>query len=73
MGGKWRSGERRRGGCGEEGGGRGGGQAGGAAQERSKLQLPLGPVDAGIVALQPGKSQHQLEMTQVGHLKGESF
>ena len=67
MGVKWRSGERGRGGRGE------GGQAGGAAQKGSKLQLSLGPVDAGIVALEPGKSQHQLEMTQVGHLEGESF
>ena len=34
-------------------------------------QLPLGPVDAGVVALQPGTPQHQLEMAKPGDLEGE--
>ena len=57
----------------EGGGGRGGGggHARGGAEGGGELQLPLGPVNAGVVALQPGKPQHQLEVAKPGDLEGE--
>ena len=36
-----------------------------------KRQNSRRPVDAGVVAFQPGKPEHQLEVTQPGHLEGE--
>ena len=63
-------GEGRGGGEEEEGGG-GGWDAGGGAERGSKGQSTPGPVDARIVPGQPGESQHQLEVTQPGHLKGK--
>ena len=54
------------------GGGWGGGEhAGGGAEGGGERQPPLGPVDAGVVALQLGKPQHKLEMTKSGDLEGE--
>ena len=55
----------------EGSGGGGGGHAGGGAEGGVERQLPLGPVDAGIVALQPWKPQHKLEMTKSSDLEGE--
>ena len=36
-----------------------------------KRQHPLRPVDAGVVASQPGEPQHQLEVAKSGDLEGE--
>ena len=55
---------------GAEGGG-GGEHANGGAKGGVKRQLPLGLVDAGVVALQPWKPQHKLEMAKSGDLEGE--
>ena len=49
----------------------GGGHAGGGAEGGGERQLPRGPVNAGVVALQPGKPQHQLEVAKPGDLEGE--
>ena len=45
--------------------------AGGGAEGGGERQLPRGPVNAGVVALQPGKPQHQLEVAKPGDLEGE--
>ena len=58
---------------GGEGGGGGRGVASGYAEGGVEREHPRGPVDAGVVAAQPGKPQHKLEMTQPGELKGEGF
>ena len=57
-------------GVGGGGGGRGG-EAGGGAEGGVEREHPLRPVDAGVVALQPGKPQHQLEVAKSGDLEGE--
>ena len=58
----------------EEGGrGRGGCNAGGGAEGRCKGKGTPRPVDARVVPGQPRKSQHQLKVTQPGHLKGKIF
>ena len=67
--------ERRRdGGSSEEGrrGGRGC-DAGGGAERGSEGEGTPGPVYARVVPGQPRKSQHQLKVTQPGHLKGKIF
>ena len=54
------------------GGGKGrGNQADGGAEGGGKRQNSRRPVDAGVVAFQPRKPEHQLEVTQPGHLEGE--
>ena len=66
-----------RGRSGRRGGGRGGrgrkgrGQAGGSAERGVECQHALGPIDAGIVALQPRKPQHKLEVAKSSNLEGE--
>ena len=52
-------------------GGKGRGQASGSAERGVERQHALGPVDAGIVALQPGKPQHKLEVAKSSDLEGE--
>ena len=64
-----REGEKKEGGGGEEEGG--GGKAGGGTEGGVESQHPRSPVDAGVVALQPRKPQHQLEMTKPGDLEGK--
>ena len=56
---------------GRRGGGRG--QASGRAEGRGKRKDAGRPVDAGVVALQPGKPEHQLEVAQPGHLEGKGL
>ena len=46
-------------------------QAGCSAEGGVKCEHAFGPADAGIVALQPGKPQHKLEVAQSGDLEGE--
>ena len=53
------------------GGGGGGEHAGVGAKGGGERQLPRGPVNAGVVALQPWKPQHQLEVAKPGDLEGE--
>ena len=53
------------------GGGWGGGDAGRGAKRGCEGEGTPGPVNTRIVLGQPGKTQHQLEVTQPGHLKGK--
>ena len=56
----------------EGSGGRGGGGvAGGGAEGGVEREHSLRPVNAGVVALQPGKLQHQLEVAKSSDLEGE--
>ena len=48
-----------------------GGKADGGTEGGGERQHPRRPVDVGVVALQPGKPQHELEMTKPGDLEGK--
>ena len=52
-------------------GGKGEGTGSGSAVRGVERQHALGPVDAGIVALQLGKPQHKLEVAKSSDLEGE--
>ena len=53
------------------GGEEGGGDAGGGTEGGGERQRAHSPVDARVVAPQPRKPEHHLEVAQPGHLKGE--
>ena len=51
--------------------GGGGGDAGRGAERGCEGEGTPGPINTRVVPGQPGKAQHQLEVTRPGHLKGK--
>ena len=65
--------ERRGGGCKGVGGEEGRGKTGGRTKGGGKGESTLTPVNARVVAGKPRETQHQLEMSKGGKLKGKVF
>ena len=71
--GRGRGGVERGGGCKGVGGGDGRGKAGRGTEGGGEGEGALTPVDAGIVAGEPGEAQHQLEVCKRCKLEGKMF